>query len=419
VHDSVSIRALKRYVAEQDTGRWRDKLDQQPDSGKRVAVVGSGPSGLTAAWFLRLKGHAVTIFEALPELGGMLRVGIPEYRLVSDVLDKEISDILSLGVEARTNTPVDSLDNLFEQGYDAVYVAVGASKGMGLGLPGEEDPRVLDGLSLLRDIKLGKTPDVYGQVAVVGGGNVAMDVARSALRLGCDKVSVIYRRTREEMPAYDEEIEEAFAEGVEMQFLTNPVRVLPGDDKLNVECVRMELGEPDDSGRRRPVPVDGSEFVLPVDRLLVAIGQQSIVPEHFGIMVNQRGRIEIDLESRACSREGIFAGGDVQTGPASVVEAINAGREAAKNIDQYLGGDGDIAQHFLPDHEDFPQRLGRVEHYAEENRADMPVRPVAERLEGFPEVELGLDQKTAVAEAGRCLRCQLRLEIKEAPMPPE
>jgi NADPH-dependent glutamate synthase beta subunit-like oxidoreductase len=290
---------------------------------------------------------------------------------------------------------------------------------MGLGLPGEEDPRVLDGLSVLRDIKLGQTPDVTGQVAVVGGGNVAMDVARSALRLGAEKVTVIYRRTREEMPAYDEEIEEAFAEGVEMQFLTNPVRVLPGEDKLNVECVRMELGEPDESGRRRPVPVEGSEFILPVDRLLVAIGQQSIVPEHYGIMVNKRGRIEIDLESRACSREGVFAGGDVQTGPASVVEAINAGREAAKNIDRYLGGDGDIAQHFLPEHEDFPKRLGRVEHYAEEDRAEMPMRPVAERLKGFPEVELGFDQKTAAAEADRCLRCQLRLEIKDAPLPPE
>ncbi len=417
LHEPVAIRAIKRFVAERDTGRWRDKMVIAPDTGKRIAVVGSGPAGLTAAWFLRLKGHAVTVFEALPEFGGMLRVGIPEYRLVSEVLDKEIGDIRTIGVDLKKDTPVESLDALFEEGYGTVFIAVGAHAGMSLGLPGEEDPRVLDGIEVLRDISLGKPVDVTGDVAVIGGGNVAMDVARCALRVGASSVTVVYRRTRAEMPAYEEEIVEALEEGVEIKYLTNPTRILPGDDKLTLECVCMELGEPDESGRRRPEPVEGSEFLLPVDRFLVAIGQQTAVPEGFGIETNRRGRVEVDGDTRASSRAGVFSGGDVQTGPASVIEAIQAGRLAASAMDRYLGGDGDIDQTLVPQEELSPY-LGRDENFPHAERAEMPTLPVGQRLDpAFPEVECGLDEGTATAEANRCLRCQLRLGISDAYCP--
>ncbi len=417
VNEPISIRALKKFVAERDTGRWRAKLRILSDTGKRVAIVGAGPAGLTAAWFIRKQGHAVTVFEALAQGGGTMRAGIPEYRLPREVLDQEIKDIADIGVEFRYNTKVESLDALFQQGFDAIFLGLGATQGTTMRIPGEEDPRVLDGLSVLWDLNLEGQSDLKGRVAVVGGGNVAIDVARCALRVGAEQVSMFYRRTRQEMPASPEEIEAALNEGVKIDFLVNPIRVIAENDCLKVECIRMELGEPDASGRRRPVPIEGSEFLTEVDRLVMAIGQKAVIPKGIDITLDKRGYIQAD-ESGACSRPGVFTGGDVMKGPATVIEAIQAGRAAASAIDTYLGGTGEILQRFIPEEPENPW-LGRDEGFAYWQRLHEQEMPAAERLQGFDEVEQVFDEQMALEEARRCLRCQLRLTISKVPMPPE
>jgi NADPH-dependent glutamate synthase beta subunit-like oxidoreductase/ferredoxin/NAD-dependent dihydropyrimidine dehydrogenase PreA subunit len=418
LNDPVAIRALKRFVAEQDSDKWQAKVKIAPETGKKVAIIGSGPAGLTTAWFLRKLGHSVTVFEALPQAGGMMRAGIPGYRLPKEVLDKEINDIAGIGVELKTNTKIESIDGLFNSGFDAVFAAVGAVESIKLGIAGEEDPRVLDGISLLRSINLGQKVDITGEVVVVGGGNVAIDVARSALRVGAEKVTILYRRTRKEMPAAPEEVEEALNEGVNIDFLIVPQRVLPEVDKLRVECIRMELCEPDESGRRRPIPVEGSEFIITADRLIMAVGQKPIVPDEFNLTTNRWGYILTDEESLACSKEGVFSGGDVVIGPASVIKAIQAGRQAAISIDKYLGGKGQIDQKLVPEEQDNPW-LGRAEGFAYKKRVEMPTLAVEERKNSFEQVERCFNEKSAVEEANRCLRCQLRLRISKAPLPPQ
>jgi formate dehydrogenase beta subunit len=253
---------------------------------------------------------------------------------------------------------------------------------------------------------------------VVGGGNVAPDVARSALRLGAEKVTILYRRTRKEMPAAPEEIEEALNEGVNIDFLVTPKRILPERDKLKVECLRMELGEPDDSGRRRPVPVDGSEFVITADKLIVAVGQKPIVPKEFNLSTNRWGYIYTDAESLACSKKGVFSGGDVVSGPASIIKAIQSGRQAAASIDKYLGGKGQIDQKLLPQERDNPW-LGRREGFAYRERGEIPTLAVKKRMKNFHQVDSCFSEKSAIEEANRCLRCQLRLKISKAPLPPQ
>ncbi len=418
VNEPIAIRVLKRFAVEQDSGRWRSKLTIAPDTGKKVAIVGSGPAGLTAAWFLKKLGHSVTVFETLSKAGGMMRIGIPEYRLPRDVLNQEIKDIESIGVKIKTNTKIESLDELFDQGFQAVFLAVGATKGLKMKIPGEDDPRVLDGISVLKAIAFKNKVDISGEVAVVGGGNVAIDVARSALRAGAKKVTLLYRRTQEEMPAAKEEVEEALKEGVKISFLVAPQRVLPATTKLKIECIRMQLGEPDSSGRRRPVPIEGSESIVKADRLIVAIGQKSMLPQECAPLMNKKGSIEADTETMSCSRKGVFAGGDVVSGPASVIEAIQAGRKAAISIDKYLGGKGQIEQKFIPE-EPEALCLGREEGFAYRKRAKMPTLQLLKRLRGFSAVECGFTEEQAVKEAGRCLRCQLRLKISQAPLPPK
>lgn len=417
VNEAISIRALKKFVAERDNGRWREKLQILPDTGKKVAVIGAGPAGLTAAWFIRKKGHAVTVFEALEKGGGTMRMGIPEYRLPRHVLDQEIKDIENIGVEFRYNTPVESLEDLFNQGFDAIFLGIGTTKGTTMGIPGEDDPRVLDGLSALQKINLAGKSELKGRVAVVGGGNVAVDVARCGLRVGADEVTMLYRRTREEMPASPEEIEAAVNEGVKIDFLVAPIRIISHDDCLRIQCIRMELGEPDAGGRRRPVPVVGSEFMLEVDFFVMAIGQKAIIPKAFEVELTRRGLIRAE-NAKAQSRKRVFTGGDVMSGPATVIEAIRGGREAASEIDKHLGGTGDITQRFVPE-EPENKVLGRDEGFAYWKRMHEEMLPVEECLKGFEEVEHAFDEKSALEEAKRCLRCQLRLTINKVPMPPE
>ena len=401
--DAIGIRVLKRFAAEHDTGLWKPNSKVAPATGKRVAIVGSGPAGLTAAYYLAKLGHSVTVFEALPEPGGMMRVGIPDYRLPKDILRAEIEEIESVGVDIKTNTPVDSLDGLFKTGYNAIFLAIGAHQGIKIGVKGEDSPRVRECVSFLRDVSLGKGVKLGDRVAVIGGGNAAIDSARTALRLGAKEVTIVYRRTQTEMPASAEEIDGAIAEGVEIHFLAAPSRIIGRNGELELECLGMSLGEVDATGRRRPEPIEGSEFVMSFDTIIAAIGQRPEIPGRFNLTPGRGNTIQVDPDTLATSRDGVFAGGDAISGPASVIEAIADGRQAAISIDKYLGGSGEIDETLAPP-EEAAAPLGEA---VEGRRAEVPTLPVAERLKGFSQVELGLSEEMAIKEAERCLRCDL------------
>jgi NADH-quinone oxidoreductase subunit F len=404
IDEPIAIRALKRFAAEHDAGLWKQRMKIAPATGKRVVIVGSGPAGLTAAYYLAKLGHSVTVFEALSEPGGMMRVGIPKYRLPREVLDAEIDVIKELGVDIRTNSKVESLGRLFREGYDAIFLALGAHRGVGIGVEGEDLPRVIECVSFLRDVNLGKEAKLGDKVAVIGGGNAAIDVSRTALRLGAKEVTILYRRTRAEMPASPEEVEEALYEGINVQFLAAPSKIKRENGALKVECIRMKLGAVDASGRRRPEPIEGSEFNMDFDSVIAAIGQTPEIPAGFSLPVERGNTIQVDTDTLATPEQGVFAGGDVVTGPASVIEAIAAGRQAAISIDKYLGGSGLIDETLAP-----PEELGALPEVeeGERPRLQMPCLPLSERLSGFAPVELGFTEEVAIEEARRCLRCDL------------
>ncbi len=403
--EPVAIKALKRIASERDTGEWESKSKIAPPTQKRVAIVGSGPAGLTAGYYLVKLGHSVTVFEALGVLGGMMRVGIPEYRLPKQVLEAEIDEIRKVGIDIRTNTRVDSLDELFKQGYNAVFLAIGAHQGAKIGAEGEESPGMVECVSFLREVNLGKEVKIGNRVAVIGGGNAAIDASRTALRLGAKEVTIIYRRTKTEMPASPEEVEEALKEGVNIVFLAAPTRIMRENGRLRMECLRMALGKVDATGRRRPEPIRGSEFPTDFDTIIAAIGQMPEVPAGFGLTIDRGNILKVDPDTLATSREGVFAGGDCITGPASVIEAIAAGRQGAISIDKYLGGDGVIDEMFSP--EEVAALPGVEEEVEEKYRPHMPCLSLEERYKGFAEVELGLSEDMAIEEAKRCLRCDL------------
>jgi NADH-quinone oxidoreductase subunit F len=403
VDEAIAIRALKRFAAESGNGLWKVKAKMAPATDKRVAIVGSGPAGLTAANYLAKQGHDVTVFEALPEPGGMMRYGIPEYRLPREVLAGEIEGIKNTGVNIRLNTKVNSLDELFEDGYNAIFLAIGAHQGAKLGIEGEDSPEVMEGVSLLREINMGNKVRLGNRVAVIGGGNAAIDVSRNALRLGASEVTLIYRRTRAEMPASREEVEEALHEGVKIEFLTAPTRIERKDDTLALTCIRMELGALDASGRRRPVPVKGSESSPNFDTVIIAIGQVPKDSEQFGLPLGKGNTFQVDRDTLATTREGVFTGGDAVTGPATVIEAIAAGRQAAVSIDKYLGGSGVIDETLAPPEEGVLSEIDEEE----KPRISIPSLPLCDRLNNFAEVELCLGEEAAVEEAKRCLRCDL------------
>jgi NADH-quinone oxidoreductase subunit F len=399
--EAIRIKELKRFAAEHGDGLWKENRKIAPATGKRVVVVGSGPAGLTAAYYLAKLGHKVTVFEALPEAGGMMRVGIPDYRLPKDILRADIKEIEDIGVDIKTNTRVDSLDEL--QDYNAVFLATGAHQGIKIGVKGEDGPGVMDCVSFLREVSLGKRVGVGERVAVIGGGNAAIDSARTALRLGAREVTILYRRTRGEMPASAEEIEGAIAEGVKIEFLVAPSRIARKNGGVELGSIRMRLGAIDASGRPRPEPIEGSEFLMSFDTIIAAVGQRPEVHAQFNLTLGQGNTIQVDPETLATSREGVFAGGDAKNGPASVIEAIADGRQAAISIDKYLGGKGEIDEILAP-----PEEItAPLEEVAEGGRSEVPALPLAERLKSFKLVELGMGEKAAIGEAKRCLRCDL------------
>lgn len=409
IDEPVSICQLKRFASDKviESGNYSvPKPAELKDS--KVAIVGSGPAGLTAAYYLALQGYQPTIFEALPQLGGMMRVGIPAYHLPRNILDTEIKAILGVGVEVETNHRVESLDELFDSGYRAVFLATGAHKGIKAGIDGEDNHAVMDGMEYLRKVNLDQKFKIGKNVAVIGGSiwgnNVAIDCARTALRKGVDKVTIIYRRTRAEMPAAEKEIEAALHEGINIVFLTAPVGIHPRKDgRLDVQFQKMELGEPDASGGSQPVPVAGSEFISVFDNVIFSAGQATDIPEGFNVSVGKGNVIQVNNKTLATSRKGVFAGGDVVTGPKYVIEAIAAGKEAAISIDRYLKGqDMEAGRDQTFTEVEVP--LGGIE---KQPRHEVSTIPLFERKDSFKEVALNFTEEHARAEAERCLSCGL------------
>lgn len=410
VDKPVAIRALKRFAVEFGGDRMV-QAEAETIHQEKVGIIGSGPAGLACAYYLRKLGYPVTVFEVHSELGGMLRVGIPQYRLPRQVLDIEVQRLTQMGVEIRTNTRVVSLDLLFDLGYKAIFITIGAHQSLRIGIDGEEGPGVIDGAAFLREVNLGLKPSLGERVAVAGGGNVAIDVARTAARLGARKVTILYRRTRAEMPANPEEIEQAIEEGIDIQYLVTPTRITRENSHLLITCIKMELGEPDVSGRRRPVPVQGSDFNSQFDTLITAIGQAPQAPGDFHVRLGRGSTIQVDPFTLTTNRTGVFAGGDAVTGPATVTEALAAGRLAASRIDDYL-------RHRYP----LPTKEGRerlvgdlspgtIETVRKIERLEPQIMPPETRAKDFGVVECVYDWQAAVNESRRCLRCGMGAEI--------
>ena len=407
VEESISIAYLKYFAADRVIQAGGYLPPKAAATGKRVGIIGGGPGGLTAAYYLSLKGHRVTVVDAMPQMGGMLRYGIPEYRLPKRVLDEEVAEIASLGVEMKNNFRIgtDVTFEEFKNSYDAVVLAIGAWESMPIGCPGEELDGVMGGIDFLRQVAMGEKPAIGDQVAVVGGGNTAMDACRTAVRLGAKEVYVVYRRTEAEMPAEQLEIDEAREEGVIYKFLTNPAEIIGENGRVKeIKLQVMELGEPDESGRRRPVPVEGKFETLPVTCVISAIGQKANVAGFEGIELNRKGIISADETSYRTSMPGVFAVGDATNQGASIaIEAIGEARRCAKVVDLYLNGvQVPYQKTYLSVKKVSPEYFAD---YIKLPRAKMPTRPPEERKHDFQEINLGFSEAQARAEAARCLDC--------------
>lgn len=417
--DPVSINQLKRFVAdyEMNSGQ-RIPVKCAPDTGKKIAIVGGGPSGLSCAYFLRRIGHEVAIFEAMPKLGGMLRYGIPEYRLPKKVLEWEIDGILNLGIKNYNHVKFGmdfGLGSLMAGGYSAVFLGVGAWKDYDLGIEGENLKGCFTGIDFLSRASKGEELDLGNKAAVIGGGNTAVDCARTMLRMGLEKVYMVYRRTRKEMPANEVEIVASEHEGIDFVFLAAPVKVIGNESGhvTHLEYLKMELGEPDASGRCRPEPIEGSETLLQIDTIITAIGQSPDStfkddphPRINELELTRWNTIENNPETLQTTIPYVFTAGDAATGPSLVVDAIGGGRRAARSIDQFLKGKKvepplDSLQHRRIRESIFTTVKG----IKPIKRAEMPELPVNERVDSFVEVDLVLTEKNALAEADRCLNC--------------
>jgi len=432
--EPIAIAALKRFVgdyaSEKEKGREKEALKKRGEKGKKVAIIGAGPAGLTAAYRLARKGYAVRVFDKLPVEGGMLFAGIPPYRLPKEILKREIDAVkgtgIGIGIEIETGVEIDKEKfGQIRSEYDAIFIAVGAHVSRKLGVEGEDLDGVVHGIDFLRDFNLSlnlgnnheKVEKIGKKVAVVGGGNVAIDVARCAIRLGSD-VTVVYRRSREEMPAREEEIKEAEEEGVKFMFLANPTMILGSEKVERIELIQMELGPPDESGRRRPVPVEDSEFLIDVDTVIPAIGQASDLRFLEGSEVETLRGLAIKADEFCiATEEGIFAGGDCVRGAAFAVDAIADGNEAAESIDRFLRGVDLREGRFSPK---IPAELPEEVEYIKEELEDEEARGliskkrrkvaarigIEERIKSFEEINIGYSGDAAIDETERCFKCR-------------
>jgi NADPH-dependent glutamate synthase beta subunit-like oxidoreductase len=421
INDSISICAAKRYAADK-ANDYSDWMSQVPSaSGRKVAVIGAGPAGLSAAFYLRKKGHQVTVLEARSKPGGMMRYGIPFYRLPEDVLDKEIDLVLSTGIELKTNRKLGvdyEIEQLKNDGFDAVFIAVGAQLSRRIELDGADLPDVQWGVEFLASVADGSDVAVKDKVAVIGGGNVAVDVALTAIRLGAKKVALACLESLEEMPANPWEIEQAREEGVEILDSWGPDKIIDNDGKVaGLELVRC-TSVFDDEGNFCPF-FDDTKKTIEADQVILAIGQASETAfcQDFCFLDDQRslpvdrGLIAIDGDTQQTDMQGVFAGGDAANGPATVIEAIAAGRRAAISIDKYLGGDGTIefGMQNSKSGNGQPYDGGREFGFAELKRVEVPSLPLSERTGGFDEVELCFSGEQAIEETQRCLQCDLEI----------
>ena len=419
--EPVAIRSLKRFVADWYFDHVAELPAPEPfpqTQHQKVAVVGAGPTGLSCAYFLAQMGYPVTVFEALPVGGGMLSVAIPEFRLPRKVIQEEIDCIAKCGVDIKYNTPINvnfTVEDLRRDGFAAVFIAAGAQRSQGIGIPGElEDIEGFHyGLRFLRDVKVGKQIRVGRKVAVIGGGNVALDTSRTALRLGADEVNIFYRRSRDEMLVTEVEYDEAVAEGIGVNFLVSPTRIVNDNWKVTgLQCIRMELGEMDASGRRRPMPIPGSDFFVEADTVVAAVGQApdlSFLPPDSALERTRWETLAVESNTLSTNVPGVFAGGDFVTGPGMVIDAIAAGRRGAIAIDKYIEDDISRVEMYDLKTEVIVEAITKEEEetWEAQPRLEVPRLPTEERKHSFEEIELGFSEEKANQEARRCLRCDL------------
>jgi len=411
VNESIAIKDLKRFAAEHADKEWKQRTRKSAQTGKKVAVIGSGPAGLTAAYYLSGLGHNVTVFEALPVVGGMLRVGIPEYRLPRSVLDAEIKEIDNPLIKIKTGTRIESIDSLMEQGFNAVLIAVGTHQGQKLPIPGSDLDGVIISTDFLHNVNIGNKVKTGNKVLVIGGGNVAFDCARIARRLGAAEVVMACLECGDDMLASKEEIEQGKQEGIVIYNSHNFNRILGQDDKVTgVECLDVKSFQFDDAGKLCIDCIQGSEHLISADTVIFAIGQRPDIPAQFELATGRGNTIVIDPDTMSTSRKGVFAAGDAVSGTDSVIAAIASARKAATGIDKYLGGTG-VIDEVLAEMETPSPYIGRKEGFAVRDRYLTALASMEQRLSSFEEMDHGFDEPSALTESARCLQCDLRLRI--------
>jgi len=415
LNSSISIRNLKRFAVDHDTTKvWKEKaLQKKENTGKKVAVIGAGPSGLTAAYYISKKGHSVDVYEKLPVAGGMMSVGIPEYRLNSDVIKSEVDFIKDLGVKIITNQEIKNINDLKHKGYDAILIAIGTHMGKKLNIEGNDCENVYSAVEFLKNINLKKDIDVGEKVVILGGGNVAFDCARTSRRLCAKKVEIICIEPRNAMLADNEEIKQAEEEGITILNSKTTLSLEGNNNNIcGVKCIDVEKFSFDENGKLNLKTIEGTEAVIKTDTVVFATGQAPMIDESFGIGLTKRGFVDVNFDSLKTDSEGVYACGDTIYGTKSVIEAIASGRKAAESIDIYLGGDGDINETIIeikkPD-----DNIGKRKGFAYEDREEPEIIDASNRLCGFCKVDLGFDKDKAQAEAKRCLQCDLRLNISK------
>ena len=413
VNEAMSIKELKRFAAANDEASiWQDNSVKKPDTGKKVAIIGSGPAGLTAAYYLANQGHTVTVYESQPLSGGMMRFGIPEYRLPKDILDKEIEIIENKGVEIITDTRKESTEKLLEEGFDTVLAAIGTHRGQTLPIPNSDSEGVIIGIEMLRDVNLGKSVIIGKKVVVLGGGNVAFDCARVARRMGGELVQIACLECRADMPATYDEIKQAEEEGIIVHPSRTSTRVITKNGVAKgVEFLEVGSFTFDENKKAVIEVLENSYITLEADTVIFAIGQRPVIPDEFGVDIMENGHIQLDPFTQTAGKEGVFAAGDAVHGTATVIQAIASGRKAAIAIDKYLGGSGVIDEKLAPA-EEAEACLGPIENFAYMPRCQETYVPAEERLRNFHKVTMDIDKETANNESQRCLQCDLRLKIK-------